>query len=453
MKHRVWASVLTVMLVLTALVSASGRSRADTSCGDPGAKVPVLFVHGWNEGPGVWQAMQDALRPLNGHAYVADGFDYQNVDGHDYSRTWVSDDHIGAALADRIVCLANASKAKGGIGKVIVVAHSMGGLALRFAATRTAQAATVQADLGLVVTIGTPNTGSWISSGGAGFVGAVSPGVSLALSLLGYACSLPGSSAASTYLCALYQDRASAAVAMQIGSPELAESKLPELPPSIPLLAIAGRIDGIHLGAFDVYPLDGLGDGVVSVESATVNQNVTSDGGGKFVRTCPGGDLFAIVAQTFGQTWLGKSPCFHNGLLTDPRVEGEVTGAIGNWISLHGLNLAPFIRSWGAHSGGLIVKSDGTAELSYRLYQQGGPVPSDYAQVVFRFTAVVGTGGSATVEASGVVVSSVRSKDFSPGDIVRFVLRTADDTLDIYSAGGFVFYLCGDNAAPGACGA
>src|SRR4029077_5869731 len=79
-------------------------------------------------------------------------FNYQR-----HSLQWVTDPHIGQNLASTILCLSQSSLAKGGSGKVIVVAHSMGGLALKEAFREQPQIASI---LGLVVTIRTPNDGS-----------------------------------------------------------------------------------------------------------------------------------------------------------------------------------------------------------------------------------------------------------------------------------------------------
>jgi predicted alpha/beta hydrolase family esterase len=87
----------------------------------------VLLVHGYNSGPQTWNAdTRSTYASVSG--VCIDVFDYKNWSTH-----WVTDSHIGPALAMRIDELASASSSGGGSGKVIIVAHSMGGLATRCA--------------------------------------------------------------------------------------------------------------------------------------------------------------------------------------------------------------------------------------------------------------------------------------------------------------------------------
>jgi pimeloyl-ACP methyl ester carboxylesterase len=119
-------------------------------------QVPVLFVHGINSGPGMWdaylQGQQKSLRTLAseipGAATYA--FSYQ-----DAGLAWVTDNRIGPALATAITCLANSSQRK-----VVVVAHSMGGLATQFALGQTIAGTSVANRVSTVVTLGTPFQGS-----------------------------------------------------------------------------------------------------------------------------------------------------------------------------------------------------------------------------------------------------------------------------------------------------
>jgi len=130
-----------------------------------GNTTPVLLVHGFNEGPGVYTSgspsLADAIKAALGSAVTTAIFDY-----HMANTDWVTSPAIGPQLAQCIIWLAHTSDTQGGPGKVIIVAHSMGGLAVRCAVDPTC----VQnggkgpaADpnlIGLVITLGTPNTGS-----------------------------------------------------------------------------------------------------------------------------------------------------------------------------------------------------------------------------------------------------------------------------------------------------
>jgi len=93
-----------------------------------------------------------ALKGLPVSAYF---FDYQSNDS-----SWASRPPIASCLATYIGAVSAAYRRAGGDGKVIVVAHSMGGLATRFASNARYAAVPTASDLGGVVTIDTPHLGS-----------------------------------------------------------------------------------------------------------------------------------------------------------------------------------------------------------------------------------------------------------------------------------------------------
>ena len=64
------------------------------------------------------------------------------------------------------------------VGKVILIDHSMGGLATRYAAAQTVDGRPVWDEIGLVVTLGTPNLGS-------GWANAADPVVALVCNNIG----------------------------------------------------------------------------------------------------------------------------------------------------------------------------------------------------------------------------------------------------------------------------
>ncbi len=163
------------MTIGAARTSASNASGCERNFG---TATPVLLVHGFHEQPtgpnGVWTngtpSMEDAIAKIPG-VKVVTPFDYYST--ANTATKWVTAPTIGAALASDIICLANASTANGGPGKVILVVHSMGGLAVRCAVdpacvnrvnTRKPWPAANASQIGLVITLGTPNLGSTLAA-------------------------------------------------------------------------------------------------------------------------------------------------------------------------------------------------------------------------------------------------------------------------------------------------
>jgi pimeloyl-ACP methyl ester carboxylesterase len=140
--------------------------NGDTRDVQPGA-VPVLFVHGINNGPTMWDAevpLATEQPPKSVLALVDEiqgaksyAFSYQK-----YGLHWVDDEHIGPALAETINCLALASGRR-----VVVVTHSMGGLATQFALgqrDRPPGSGPTSDHVAAVITLGTPFRGSLLLS-------------------------------------------------------------------------------------------------------------------------------------------------------------------------------------------------------------------------------------------------------------------------------------------------
>jgi len=145
-----------------------------------GKFVPVIMIHGWT-GRSTHTEKRDGAfshridlstnqlatvkpdRSLIGQLQRNPGAAVFTFDYHDYSARWIDDPHIGPALGDAIDCLYKASGEK-----VIIVAHSMGGLAARYALTTTGKAGVDRAaEVSTVITFGTPNTGSLAAMLGA----------------------------------------------------------------------------------------------------------------------------------------------------------------------------------------------------------------------------------------------------------------------------------------------
>ncbi|MEU0885675.1 hypothetical protein ABZ345_44435 [Lentzea sp. NPDC005914] len=103
-------------------------------------------MHGWGGKP--LTKTTEMLRDKLGDRISTFAFDY-----FPWSLYWASDKHIAPCLAQYINDVSQAHDKAGGDGKVVLVTHSMGGLATRYA--------TLPADKVLrVITLGTPHLGS-----------------------------------------------------------------------------------------------------------------------------------------------------------------------------------------------------------------------------------------------------------------------------------------------------
>jgi len=95
-----------------------------------GTQTVVLLVHGFNTGVHAWTGGDGAtistLSSIQGVTVRA--FDYGEA-----SDEWGTHPDIGPRLGATILCSGNASAEQGGTGKILVVAHSMSGLATRCA--------------------------------------------------------------------------------------------------------------------------------------------------------------------------------------------------------------------------------------------------------------------------------------------------------------------------------
>ena len=298
------AGALSLLVIALSGMGTAGTTASGNGCdANFGTKIPVLLVHGFHEGPAVWTSgspsMAQAISKVPGVSVVTP-FNYYSTAAQ--ATDWVTDPQIGAKLAADIRCLAKASKAQGGAGKVIIVAHSMGGLAVRCAVSVTcvnrvntgaARAAARPSEIGLVITLGTPNTGSWLANMGQALA---YQGSTIARMIANALCANPA--------CKDFQKAGgtAAAVAMRIGSPELASPKpgppdpniLPPLPQRIPLYAIAGEIiphaKGQVFGwSYDV-PMPDLGkvigDAVVPVDSALAEAPPNAPPSGSHIISC-----------------------------------------------------------------------------------------------------------------------------------------------------------------------
>jgi pimeloyl-ACP methyl ester carboxylesterase len=277
-------------------VTASGHARSLSG------GVPVIFVHGINSDAGMWNAKSAAGQIVQMPGVTAWTFDY----GHE-SLDWVTNSSIGPSLADAISCLAKASG-----HSVIIVAHSMGGLAVQYAIGELGSPAS--GHVAEVITLGTPYAGSDVLTiaedvvnGGLFYLD--NPTVAFVEALL----SVCAGVATNTDInpCWLASAvRAPVGAALESGSPEIRQ--LPAWPASLPVLDMAGNMDvfiGINNTGFHVHP----GDGAVTMSSATDHDTK----GKPYELSCS-----TNLAAMFG------APCFHTSLPYDKQIIAAVDGAI-----------------------------------------------------------------------------------------------------------------------------
>lgn len=310
-----------------------------SACTVDGSAMPVLLVHGFADSPEVWETGSPSMVQVLGRVpgvFVAPPFDYSRA-----SLQWVDDPAIGPALAQRIDCLARASAAAHGRGRVVVVAHSMGGLALRYAASQHVGDRAVADDIARVVTIATPEDGSFLASAATRlWQRAKGPNPSLLGALLRVGCGPPAHTdqgAPLAPLCQLLsQSRTPAARAMETGSPQLAS--LPRFPPSMRVDAIAGDVSlTVRVFGGPTTALDQAGDLVVGAGSAADRAGGT---GTTTTIGCdaplyePVGDvtqlagLSPLVLLARASLYASAPSCWHLGLPQDPAVQSAVVNAI-----------------------------------------------------------------------------------------------------------------------------
>ncbi|SFR03883.1 Putative serine esterase [Lentzea waywayandensis] len=244
------AYVLALLLAVLPAVPARAQPTAEESCaGTPptlehtdlsASRRPVVLVHGW-----AGERMTETATILQeklGSRVSTFTFDYGP-----WSLHWASNEHIAPCLAIYITKVAKAHKDVRGDGKVVVVAHSMGGLALRYAMSWIPAGTVLE-----VITLGTPHLGSpW---GGPD----VAPLYEKALTLLGKE-KPPDASGGH---CLAWHEK---------GAPLLGDCGPlpPYLPAGVTVTQVAGDITvDRSLFGFTMYSLPLSTDGIVPVTSA-----------------------------------------------------------------------------------------------------------------------------------------------------------------------------------------
>jgi pimeloyl-ACP methyl ester carboxylesterase len=301
-----------LILGLIASIQPAVASEISTCDRGFGAKVPVLLVHGFNSNPNMWSegspSMEKTIRSMQG-VYVARPFSYE-----DHHFDWVTNDGIGPRLAGAIDCLAQTSLREGGAGKVIVVAHSMGGLATRYAASRSVGGRKIADEMGLVVMLGTPNTGSpWATAFGD------LPRAYCRLLVNGSLS--PDQQKKEVERCWV----SAALTAMREGSSELAQ--LPHFPENVPVRAIAGSVTVYSQYLFGEIKQSFSDDLIVSVSSALAEHTSKGVGDGRFVFRC---DIRHY--DSYGFSGFRGGQCSHNEMYKIGYIQQSVTNGIQEYL-------------------------------------------------------------------------------------------------------------------------
>lgn len=316
-------------------VTACASELSLTVPSDEGrGKTPVLFVHGYTGKPSIWtdgeNSMAESLSIID-DLVIVEPFDYESE-----NTEWIASSGAAHNLAKSIVCY-NQLYGK----KVVVVAHSMGGLLAAEAFDWASFGVFVKDAGGHLITIGSPYEGSWLAAG-------------LNTGDMSFCTVLTGGN---VDLCRdVYAEQATSG--LSIDSDQLAA--LPELPDSITHKAIAGQVN-YQVCFFACAELD-LGDLVVPIDSATARSTDTGAGDGVTV---------------FGCTLSGGVWCSHGAMLQAEQVQQEVKASIEAYLSsqpkmidFYGLQLPIDEDDW-------LVVTPETSEYNWAHADEGRTVAVD----------------------------------------------------------------------------
>jgi Putative serine esterase (DUF676) len=164
-----WAAGCVVSGLLIAATAGTGspaRAAAGPVCprslsgstppadGQSAAARPVILVHGWTGEPLTGTAA--ALQATLGASISTFTFSYSK-----WAADWPTNANIAPCLAQYVAQVSSAYASAGGDGRVILAAHSMGGLAIRYASSPQYAANPITAaEAPLVITLDTPYLGS-----------------------------------------------------------------------------------------------------------------------------------------------------------------------------------------------------------------------------------------------------------------------------------------------------
>ncbi|NUR27761.1 MAG: alpha/beta fold hydrolase [Catenulispora sp.] len=354
------ASVLTTNPAATAATTATAANASPDPSASPAAcaaarvapdperpvngSTAVLFVHGFVSSPGIWA--QGAGTPITWRAAQLPGLTAWTFDYAQAAANWVDDPRIGPALAKTITCLAKATGAP-----VVVVGHSMGGLATQYALSQIAQESAPAGSVAEVITIGTPFQGSLMETvGEAGLTAAeqivgteirASDPILRALNAIRSQCADAVTADARTLddsPCGLFaMGPTPAGKALMYKSDRI--QQLPPWPSGVKVFPIAADIRQTF-GVGDRTVEVSLGDVPVSVGSGTAY----SSGGSPHVFGCDNVSLRKLVFDS------DDEPCYHHNLPHNADMTAAVLDELRHYAT--------------SSSGGVLTEDEGSVKVS-----------------------------------------------------------------------------------------
>ncbi len=277
---------------------------------DLSGSVPVVFIHGINSGAAIWDVSSGGS--IAGQAALVKGVTAWTFDYSHQSLEWVNKPTIGPSFASAISCLARASG-----HKVIIVAHSMGGLAAQYAVGYPGSPAAGQ--VAELITIGTPYRGSALLTAMQDVISGLeatsgNPDETALAEALLSACAGVVTHTGQNPCALVAVPRSPVGTALEEDSPEI--QQLPPWPTGLPVLDTAGDIR-IQVGIAPLTFSHDFGDVPVSLNSATAHDTA----GQAVVQHCS-------VTETIWQVVHSPGGCFHTRLPNDPKIVAAVLGAI-----------------------------------------------------------------------------------------------------------------------------
>lgn len=327
-----------------------------------GRYVPIVLVHGWTgsstHGPdGAFSHRIDLTalpgQTFKGHASLVGqlqrmpGAAVYTFDYHRDSAKWVTSDNLGPRLGRAIDCLYKKTGEK-----VILIAHSMGGLVSRYAAAQPSPTGPDRSgEISRIITFGTPETGSDLANAvAAGIDGAAVTGparsdaVTPILRLMLSYCGTQTTKAVETggpcdFLPTVVRAfDTDAGRALQTNSRELRDLK--RVPRSIPLNALAGdarisgsegwfgspRVGEYHAGDL-LVPLASATSGATSVRSVTCRYQLDVPHWGVDKVEVAIGQKSELDVAGFAVGAFGGA-CYHSNLMRVVQLTNEVLGLV-----------------------------------------------------------------------------------------------------------------------------